>query len=259
MEKRQLVISEHRQVALDPAGRPTFRLVLSAQQGQICPAAPQSLLMRPGQFVDIAIPGYFLRRPISVCDCHEDRIVLYYKVVGEGTRVLSGLPVGESLEVLTALGSGFHPERCRQSALLAGGGLGAAPLYLLARELIARGCRVTVALGFNSAAEIVLCDAFRELGAEPLIATMDGSAGVRGFVTDAIAAAAPTYDYFYTCGPMPMMKALCACLDGPGEASLEERMGCGAGFCYGCSIRTRSGVKRVCKDGPVFDKEDILW
>ncbi|MCR5276271.1 MAG: dihydroorotate dehydrogenase electron transfer subunit [Bacteroidales bacterium] len=274
MEKRQLVISENVQVARDPLGRPTFRIVLSVPQGssdsvgqefieksersQTAPAA-RSLRMRAGQFVDIAIPGFFLRRPISVCDCSDDRLVLYYKVVGEGTQVLSTLPAGTQLDVLTGLGNGFRPETCREAALLAGGGLGAAPLYLLARELLALGREVTVVLGFNSAGEVVLEEAFRALGVRTLIATMDGSAGVKGFVTDAIAQAAPAYDYFYTCGPMPMMKALCAALPVPGQASLEERMGCGAGFCYGCSIRTRSGVARVCKDGPVFDKEDILW
>ena len=181
MEKRQLVISENVQVARDPLGRPTFRIVLSVPQG--------SLRMRAGQFVDIAIPGFFLRRPISVCDCSDDRLVLYYKVVGEGTQVLSTLPAGTQLDVLTGLGNGFRPETCREAALLAGGGLGAAPLYLLARELLVLGREVTVVLGFNSAGEVVLEEAFRALGVRTLIATMDGSAGVKGFVTDAIAQA----------------------------------------------------------------------
>ena len=272
MEKRLLVIRENVQVARDPAGRPTFRLVLEPQgalhsdgheirekavRSASTPAA--SLSVRAGQFIDIAIPGFFLRRPISVCDARGDNLVLYYKVVGAGTQVLSTLPVGTELDTLTGLGNGFRPHACCKTALLVGGGLGAAPLYLLTRELLALNRKVSVVLGFNSAEEIVLADEFRAMGIEPIIATMDGSAGVKGFVTDAIAQAAPTYDYFFTCGPMPMMKALCTTLPTPGQASLEERMGCGGGFCYGCSIQTRSGVQRVCKDGPVFDKEDILW
>ena len=257
-----------------PVAAATFRMVLapSAPQGSSDPGGLSDLgemagrsqtapaaEMQPGQFVDIAIPGFYLRRPISVCNWEDGRITLYYKVVGGGTKLLATLPAGDSLELLSGLGRGFRPESCRQAALLVGGGLGAAPLYLLARRLKAQGKKVTVVLGFNKASEIVLEEEFRALCDGFALATMDGSAGVKGFVTDAIAACRPEFDFFYTCGPMPMMKALCACLDTSGEASLEERMGCGAGFCYGCSIRTRSGVRRVCKDGPVFEKEDILW
>ena len=212
-----------------------------------------------GEFVDIGIPGYFLRRPLSVCDCEEGRMTLVYKVVGEGTKVLSEMPVGGELEVLTGLGKGFEPEACRERALLVGGGLGVPPLLLLAKRLKAQGKRVTAVLGFNKADEMILAEEFRAVCDEVLISTVDGSVGVKGFVTDAIAAGKPAFDYFYTCGPMVMMKVVCNTLEGPGEASLEERMGCGAGFCYGCSIQTKNGPRRVCKDGPVFKKEELIW
>ena len=245
MQKRLFNIEQNEAVARD-----TFRLVLRTD-------APVAI--RSGQFVDIALPGFYLRRPISVSDILPDGVVLYYKVVGEGTRAMAGMKPGEALELLLPLGSGFHPERCREAALLAGGGLGAAPLYLLAQELQTLGKQVTAVLGFNRADEICLEQEFRALGIPVLLATLDGSAGTKGFVTDAIAAARPVFDRFYTCGPLPMMKALCAALPAPGEASLEERMGCGAGFCYGCTVQTLSGPKRVCADGPVFDKEDLPW
>ncbi|MDO4998872.1 MAG: dihydroorotate dehydrogenase electron transfer subunit [Bacteroidales bacterium] len=234
----------------DPVARDTFRLVLRTDG----PVA-----VRSGQFVDIAVPGFYLRRPISVSDCLPDGMVLYYKVVGEGTRAMAAMQPGACLELLSPLGSGFHPEKCRESALLIGGGLGAAPLYLLARELLAQGKAATAVLGFNKADEICLAEELRALGIPVHIATMDGSVGTKGFVTDAIAAAKPAFDRFYTCGPLPMMKAVCAALDAPGEVSLEERMGCGAGFCYGCSVQTQGGPRRVCADGPVFDKEEVLW
>ena len=245
MQKRLFKIEQNEAVARD-----TFRLVLRTD-------APVAI--RSGQFVDIALPGFYLRRPISVSDILPDSVVLYYKVVGEGTRAMAGMKPGKLLELLLPLGSGFHPERCRQAALLVGGGLGAAPLYLLARELLAAGKAVTAVLGFNRAEEICLVEEFRALGILVLLATLDGSAGTKGFVTDAIAAGRPVFDRFYSCGPLPMMKALCAELDVPGEVSLEERMGCGAGFCYGCTVQTLSGPKRVCADGPVFDKEDLPW
>ena len=212
-----------------------------------------------GEFVDIGIPGYYLRRPLSVCDKEDGKLTVVYKVVGEGTKVLSEMAVGAVLEVLTGLGKGFDPDACKADALLIGGGLGVPPLYLLAKELKARGKKVTAVLGFNKADEIILADEFQAVCDEVVISTADGSVGVKGFVTDAIKALQPAYDYFYTCGPMVMMKAVCAVLEGAGEASLEERMGCGAGFCYGCSIQTKNGPKRVCKDGPVFKKEELLW
>ena len=211
-----------------------------------------------GEFVDIAIPGFYLRRPLSVCDKEEGKLTVVYKVVGEGTKALSEMPVGTELEVLTGLGRGFDPEACRQEALLIGGGLGVPPLLLLAKELKARGKQVTAVMGFNKADEIILEKEFRAVCDRVVLATADGSVGVKGFVTDALRQMAG-FDYFYTCGPMVMMKAVCAAVEGPGEASLEERMGCGAGFCYGCSIQTKNGPRRVCKDGPVFKKEELLW
>jgi dihydroorotate dehydrogenase electron transfer subunit len=234
----------------DAVARDTFRIVLRTDG----PVA-----VRSGQFVDLDIPGYYLRRPISVSDSLPDGVVLYYKVVGEGTKVLSEMAPGSALELLLPLGNGFHPEKCAAEALLIGGGLGAAPLYLLAKELLAAGRKATAVLGFNKADEICLVDELKALGVPVHIATMDGSVGTKGFVTDAIAAAKPAFDRFYTCGPLPMMKAVCAALSAPGEVSLEERMGCGAGFCYGCTVQTSSGPRRVCADGPVFDKEEVLW
>lgn len=234
----------------DAVARDTFRIVLRTDG----PVA-----VRSGQFVDLDIPGYYLRRPISVSDALPDGVVLYYKVVGEGTRVLSTMSPGSALELLLPLGNGFHPEKCAAEALLIGGGLGAAPLYLLAKELLAAGRKATAVLGFNKADEICLVDELKALGVPVHIATMDGSVGTKGFVTDAIAAAKPAFDRFYTCGPLPMMKAVCLALDAPGDVSLEERMGCGAGFCYGCTVITASGPRRVCADGPVFDKKEVLW
>ena len=212
-----------------------------------------------GEFVNIAIPGYYLRRPLSVCDLEDGKLTIVYKVVGEGTKVLSEMKAGKELEVLTGLGKGFETSECREKALLVGGGLGVPPLLLLAKRLKAEGKKVCAVLGFNKAEEIILEEEFREVCDEVVISTVDGSVGVKGFVTDAIKATEPAFDYFYTCGPMVMMKVVCAALEGPGEASLEERMGCGAGFCYGCSIQTKNGPRRVCKDGPVFKKEDLIW
>ena len=212
-----------------------------------------------GEFVHIDVPGFYLRRPLSICDNDNGKLTVVYKVVGEGTKVLSEKAVGAVLEVLTGLGRGFDADACKEGALLVGGGLGVPPLYLLAKELKARGKKVTAVLGFNKADEIILADEFKGVCDEVMISTADGSVGVKGFVTDALKALQPSYDYFYTCGPMVMMKAVCATLEGPGEASLEERMGCGAGFCYGCSIVTKNGPRRVCKDGPVFKKEELLW
>ena len=212
-----------------------------------------------GEFVQVAVPGFYLRRPLSICERSEGRIVLIFKVVGEGTAALAALQPGTRLDLLTGLGRGFDAERCREGALLVGGGVGAPPLLPLCRELVAAGKRVSVILGFNSADEIILEQEFRALTPDVTVATVDGSAGVRGFVTDAIAARKPSCDCFYTCGPLIMMRRVCEMLAIPGQVCLEERMGCGGGYCAGCSIRTQSGVKRVCKDGPVFDKEEILW
>ena len=192
---------------------------------------------RPGQFVNIELDGFYLRRPISICDYDDRTITLIYKV----------------------LGNGFDPAvECRRP-LLVGGGVGVPPLYRLAKELSARGREVTVALGFNTAAEIFYDDEFRALGAKVFVSTADGSKGTKGFVTDAIRENAVEFDYFYACGPMPMLRALCECCEQNGELSFEERMGCGFGACMGCSCKTLAGNKRICKDGPVMKREEIIW
>lgn len=215
--------------------------------------------MRCGQFVDIALDGRFLRRPISVCHSEKGRLVLLYKLAGAGTRQMSDMAPGRKLDILTDLGNGFSLSACSREALLIGGGIGTAPLLQLGEDLVREGKKISVVLGFNTADEIVLTSEFEALGAEVRIATMDGSAGVKGFVTDALKAFSPAYDHYYVCGPLPMEKAVFAALDSRGEYSLEERMGCGTGICYGCSLMTRSGAKRVCKDGPVFKKEELTW
>lgn len=218
-----------------------------------------SAFTRGGQFVDLALDGFFLRRPFAVREWDRNGFDIIYKVVGKGSGAMSAMKEGSRLEVLTGLGNGFDASACRKSALLACGGLGASPLFSLAKELVAQGRQVTAVLGFNKAAEIILKEEYEALGACVCITTVDGSAGVKGFVTDGIAALNPAYDYFYTCGPRVMMQAVCNALDTGGEASLEERMGCGCGICYGCTCHTNAGPRRVCADGPVFKKEDIIW
>lgn len=213
----------------------------------------------PGQFVNIALEGRYLRRPISVCDYNEDSITLIYKVVGGGTAQMSRMRPGECLDLLTGLGNGFSTANDARRPLLVGGGVGVPPLYGLARKLLSEGRPVQVVLGFNTAAEVFCEEEFRALGCDVTVATADGSRGVRGFVTTAIAERTPDFDYFYACGPLPMLRALCTQLDIPGQVSLEARMACGFGVCMCCSLETRRGPKRICKDGPVFDKEDLIW
>jgi len=217
-----------------------------------------SAVTQPGQFVEIALPGFFLRRPISVCDCHDDRLVLIYKVVGAGTETMATLGSGAQLDILTGLGHGFDAEGCGVSPLLVGGGVGVPPLYLLARRLLEKGVHPDAVLGFNRADEVFYAREFEDLGVRVVLATADGSAGVRGFVTDALPGEATKA---YACGPMPMLRALDKTLpEGlPAEFSLEERMGCGFGACMGCSIMTRLGSRRVCKAGPVFARDVLVW
>ena len=214
---------------------------------------------RAGQFVEIALDGFYLRRPISVCNNDEGELTIIYKVVGKGTDLMSQMAEGTQLDVLTGLGNGFDTECDCQKPLLVGGGVGVPPLYRLTRDLIARGKEVTVVLGFNTESEIFYAEEFEALGAKVILATADGSRGVKGFVTDAIRESGVEADYFYSCGPLPMLKALCNTLQIDGEVSLEERMGCGFGICMGCSIHTTNGPRRVCKDGPVFKKEEVIW
>jgi len=228
----------------------TYRMVLEGDT---------SGLERGGQFADIAIEGRFLRRPLAVQEWDGTTMAVIYKTVGEGTKEMSSMKPGSSLKVLTGLGNGFNADACKEKALVVCGGVGASPAFTLVKTLIAQGKQVTVILGFNRACEIVLKDEYEALGAKVAVATLDGSAGIKGFVTDAISALQPEFDRFYTCGPKVMMRAVCLKLDGPGEASLEERMGCGCGICYGCTCHTTEGPKRICADGPVFKKEELIW
>lgn len=210
-----------------------------------------------GQFVNIAIDGLYLRRPISVCDCKDGELTLVYKVVGKGTEKMSGMKTGEKLDVLTGLGNGYDLSLSGEKPLLIGGGVGVPPLYLLAKKLLAEGKEVSVILGFNTKKEIFYEEEFKKLGAKVTVCTADGSYGVKGFVTDAMKG--ETYSYFYTCGPEPMLKAVFFASETEGQFSFEERMGCGFGACMGCSCKTIYGNKRICKEGPVLKKEEILW
>lgn len=216
-------------------------------------------ISRPGQFVNIEIEGLYLRRPISICDWDEQTITIIYKVVGRGTQLMSQMVVGTELDLLTGLGNGFDADVPTEKPLLVGGGVGVPPLYRLAKELIARGRKVSVVLGFNTASEVFYADEFRALGIDVYVSTADGTAGVRGFVTDAIKEKSIDFDFFYSCGPLPMLKALCGVTNVSGELSFEERMGCGFGACMGCSCKTLTGNKRICKDGPVMKREEIIW
>ena len=211
-----------------------------------------------GQFVNIALEGLYLRRPISVCDYEEGVLTLIYKAVGEGTELMATLGEGTELDILVGLGNGYDTARSGDAPLLIGGGVGVPPLYALCKKLIGEGKKPTVILGFNTAEEVFCKEDFEALGATVLVATADGSIGTKGFVTDAMKSI-DTYTYFYTCGPMPMLKAVFGATVTSGQFSFEERMGCGFGACMGCSCKTNFGNKRVCKDGPVFEKEEILW
>lgn len=214
-------------------------------------------LTAPGQFVNIAVEGCYLRRPISVCDYDEKSITLIYKVVGRGTEIMSRMQQGETLDVLTGLGNGFSTAATTECPVLVGGGVGVPPLYNLAKKLHAAGKKVQVVLGFNRADEIFYADEFRALGVDVLIATVDGSVGIKGFVTDAMKQI--SFDYVYTCGPLPMLKAIYAATECDGEYSFEERMGCGFGACMGCSCQTTKGSKRICKEGPVLKRDEIIF
>ncbi len=210
----------------------------------------------PGQFVNIRLDGFYLRRPLSVCDKRQDELTLIYKAVGGGTRQMARMRAGEQMDVLTGLGNGYDLAPSGAHPLLLGGGVGVPPLYWLARELTAQGKKVSVILGFNTKNEVFYENEFTSLGCAVTVATADGSLGVQGFVTDALP---PDYSYFYTCGPEPMLKAVYRAAKTDGQFSFEERMGCGFGACMGCSCQTIAGPKRICKEGPVLWKEEILW
>ena len=210
-----------------------------------------------GQFVNIKIDGFFLRRPISVCDVEGNDLTLIYKVVGKGTEVMAKMTKGTELVVMTGLGNGYDTSKSGEKPLLVGGGAGVPPMYKLCRELVSQGKSVSVILGFNTKEEVFYEEEFKRLGASVIVATADGSYGVKGFVTDAFDMV--DYTYFYTCGPEPMLKAVYNKSITSGQFSFEERMGCGFGACMGCSCKTKYGNKRICKDGPVLVKEEIIW
>ena len=266
MKESEFLITENVKIAKD-----TYRLVLSGDISEI---------KAPGQFVNIELPGFFLRRPISVCDvelkenaavdmiCNaapsrgitsmNGTVTLLYKLLGNGTRLLSTLPTGTRLNVLTGLGNGFDESFSGKRPLLIGGGIGCAPMLYLAKQLLKKGRPVTAVLGFNSKDEVILNEELSRLnGVRLIIVTRDGSLGEKGVVTDAVRDM--DYSFFYACGPKLMLKAVCDTTAADGEISLEERFGCGFGVCVGCSTKTLSGVKRVCRDGPVFKKRDIIW
>lgn len=213
-------------------------------------------ITKPGQFVNIKIDGLFLRRPISVNDVVNNELTIIYKVVGKGTELMSVMTGGE-LDILTGLGNGYDASLSGNNPLLIGGGVGVPPLYMLAKQLIAQGKKLSVILGFNTKDEIFYEEEFRKLGADVYVTTVDGSYGTKGFVTDVMKNL--SYSYFYTCGPEPMLKAVYNTSTTEGQFSFEERMGCGFGACMGCSCKTIYGNKRICKDGPVLKKEEILW
>ena len=213
-------------------------------------------ITKPGQFINIKLDGFYLRRPISVYDCGEDFVTIIYKVVGEGTELMSTLCQGKVLDVLVGLGNGFDISASGNAPIVIGGGVGVPPMYKLAKSLIAEGKKVTAILGFNTAGEIFAQEEFKKIGCEVIVTTVDGSYGVKGFVTNAM-----DFDYTYTfcCGPEPMLKAVYNTSRTSGQYSFEERMGCGFGACMGCTCKTKYGNKRICKDGPVLVKEEIIW
>ena len=229
-----------------PLTENVYRMVLSGDVADL----------RPGTFVNIALDGLYLRRPISVCDINGDRLTIVYKVIGRGTEQMSKMSAGKTLDTLVDLGNGYDTSLSGEKPLLIGGGVGIPPLYMLARKLTDEGKDVSVVLGFNTKDEIFLEREFAALGTHVTVTTADGSYGVKGFVTDALP---QDYTYFYTCGPEPMLKAVYKASRTNGQFSFEERMGCGFGACLGCSCRTVTGYKRICKDGPVLGKEEILW
>ena len=231
-----------------PLTETVYKMVLKGDASEI---------KNSGEFINIKLEGKYLRRPISVCDADENSITIIYKVVGAGTEQMSKMNVGTELDVLVGLGNGYNLDTAGQKPILLGGGVGVPPLYMLAKKLIAMGKEVSVVLGFNTKAEVFYEEEFKALGATVYVTTADGSYGIKGFVTDAMKDI--DYTYFYTCGPEPMLKAVHKASLTSGQMSFEERMGCGFGACMGCSCKTLTGYKRICKEGPVMLKEEILW
>lgn len=235
-------------VSNEPLTDSVYKMVLA---GDTC------AITAPGQFVNILLEGMFLRRPISVCDYDKTTLTLIYKAVGKGTEAMSRMTPGKELDLLTGLGNGYDLTVSGQAPVLIGGGVGVPPMYRLAKELLSQGKDVSVILGFNTQAEIFYEKEFRALGCRTVVTTVDGSYGIKGFVTNALEGM--DYTYFYTCGPEPMLKAVYRASVTSGQMSFEKRMGCGFGACMGCSCKTITGFKRICKEGPVMRKEEILW
>ena len=242
MQKCIFEIASNKKIAKN-----TYEMVLSGSTGSI---------KAPGQFVNIALDGFYLRRPISVCDYSPGSLTLIYKAVGNGTEYMSRLKSGDRLDLLVGLGNGYSTEKSGSLPLLIGGGAGVPPMYALAKKLIFEGKTPSVILGFNTLEEIFYRDKFESLGIETYVTTADGSVGIKGFVTDAMP---NDYTYTYACGPLPMLKSVYDKSATSGEYSFEERMGCGFGACMGCTCRTKYGYKRICRDGPVLVKEEIVW
>ncbi len=231
-----------------PIAKDVYRLILEGDTDEI---------RKPGQFVNIALGGFYLRRPISVCDCEEGRLTLIYKAVGRGTEKMTGLSCGDELDILTGLGNGYDLSESGDRPVLIGGGVGVPPLYLLAKKLIEQGKKPCAVLGFNSACDVFYEEEFRALGVDTAVVTADGSYGAKGFVTDILNDF--DYSFFYACGPEPMFRAINRAAKTPGQYSFEERMGCGFGACMGCSCKTLTGNKRICREGPVMESGEIIW
>ena len=235
-------------VSNKPLTKDVFEMILSGDT---------SAITAPGQFINIKLDGFYLRRPISICDYDNNTVTILYKVVGGGTESMSRLESGAELDILCGLGNGFDVSKSGEKPVLIGGGVGVPPLYNLCKKLIESGKKVTVILGFNTESEIFYKEIFEALGAEVYVSTVDGSSGIKGFVTDVLKNI--DYDYFFTCGPMPMFRAIEKIASSSGQYSFEERMGCGFGACMGCSCKTKYGNKRICRDGPVLEREEIIW
>ena len=217
-----------------------------------------SFITAPGQFINIQLEGFYLRRPISICDWNKEKIDIIYKVVGAGTQAMAEMKAGDKLDILTGLGNGFTINSETKAPLVIGGGVGTPPMYNLAKQLIEAGQKPTVILGFTSMDDVFYEEQYKALGCDVYVTTNDGSYGTKGFVTDVIKNL-EGYDYFYTCGPEPMLKAISGATECSGQLSFEERMGCGFGGCMGCSCKTLTGYKRICKEGPIMLKEEIIW
>ena len=235
-------------VSNKPLTKDVFEMIMSGDT---------SAITAPGQFINIKLDGFYLRRPISICDYDNNTVTILYKVVGGGTEAMSRLESGAELDILCGLGNGFDVSKSGEKPVLIGGGVGVPPLYNLCKKLIESGKKVTVILGFNTLSEIFYKEKFESLGAEVYVSTVDGSSGVKGFVTDVLKNI--DYDYFFTCGPMPMFRTIEKIASSSGQYSFEERMGCGFGACMGCSCKTKYGNKRICRDGPVLEREEIIW